>query len=576
MDTTVRLPDDLRGPIDEAVARAVGGRWASRIWARDTRLWTEDADVAAGIADRLGWLDSPIAFEDETAELTAFGETIEREGFSDALVLGMGGSSMAAEVLSLVYPDSDKGLRLHVLDSTHPDAVGAIDGSLDPQRLLRVVATKSGTTTETLALLAHQWEREEHRVGRFPHSRAGDAFVSISDPGHALAAIPHSGHFRETFLNAPDVGGRFSALTYVGLVPAALLRLDLSPLLEDARIMADLTRADADDNPALVLGATLAALARAGRDKLTFVIDPDLAPLGAWLEQLVAESTGKDGVGIVPVDGEPLGAPDVYGDDRVFVRLGPDSDAEWHQGVDARLEALVAAGHPLIDIRLDDASWVGAEFFRWEFATAVAGIGLGVNPFDEPNVAESKRYTAQVLASLAADGRMPRREPMATRGNLRLYSPPGDDGAARDGGDLAAALRAHLGRAPAGGYYQLGAYVAPTEGCTSGLRSLQSLVRDATAKATTVGYGPRFLHSTGQLHKGGPPTGCFIQLGGGGAADLPIPGRRESFGTLVQAQALGDLEALRAHGLPAIHIDLGEDVEAGFDELLAAFEEALS
>ena len=296
----------------------------------------------------------------------------------------MGGSSLAPEVLSLVYPDQETGLRVHVLDSTHPDAVAALDGSLDLQRTLRIVATKSGSTTETLAFLAHHWDGEQHRVGRFPHSKAGNAFVSISDPGAALAAIPDSGYFRETFLNPADVGGRYSALTYVGLVPAALSRLDLDPLLEDARIMAEQTRADTEDNPALVLGAAMAALARAGRDKLTFVIEPDLAPLGAWLEQLIAESTGKKGVGIVPVDGEPLGEPGVYGDDRVFVRLGPESDSDWHREVDARLAALTAAGHPLIDIRLDDASWVGAEFFRWEFATAVAGLASASTPSTSP------------------------------------------------------------------------------------------------------------------------------------------------------------------------------------------------
>jgi glucose-6-phosphate isomerase len=573
MDTTLTLPPDLEGVVEEAIARAVGGRWASRIWARDTAVWTTDPEIAALIAHRLGWLDAPTAFAAEVAELTAFADEIEREGFTDAIVLGMGGSSLAPEVLSLVYPDQETGLRVQVLDSTHPGAVAAMDASLDLTRTLRIVATKSGSTTETLAFLAHHWDGQQRRMGRIPHSKAGDAFVSISDPGAALAAIPDSGYFRETFLNPADVGGRYSALTYFGLVPAALLRLDLDPLLEDARIMAEQTRADAEENPALVLGAAMAALAWAGRDKLTLIIEPDLAPLGAWLEQLIAESTGKGGRGIVPVDGEALADPDAYGDDRVFVRLGAEADSDWHRGIDARLGALAAAGHPLIDIRLDDASWVGAEFFRWEFATAVAGAGLGVNPFDEPNVTESKRNTAAVLEDFAREGQLPVIEAAASRGPLRLHQ-RGDipDG----GGDLVAALRAHLGRVPARGYHHLGAYLPPTQELTERLRALQARLRDGTRRAATLGYGPRYLHSTGQLHKGGAPIGGFIQLVGGGATDVTIPGQRESFGILVRAQALGDLEAFAAHGLPAVSIDLGADVEAGLDELATALDKALA
>lgn len=571
MDTTLTLPAELQGTVDEAIARAVGDRWASRIWASDTSLWTDDPEVAAKIAHRLGWLYAPTFFQDEVAELTAFGEGVESVGYTDVLVCGMGGSSLAPEVLSKAYPDSEKGLAIHVLDSTDPAAVAAYDESLDPGRTLRIIATKSGGTTETQAFLAHYWQLEEHRVGRFPRSRAGNEFVSITDPGEPLKALPHSNYYRESFLNPSDVGGRYSALTYVGLVPAALLRLDLDPLLEDARIMAESTKADADDNPALVLGAAMAALARAGRDKLTFVIEPDLASLGAWLEQLIAESTGKGGVGVVPVDGEPLGAPEVYGDDRVFVRLGPASDSDWHTEVDVKLAALTAAGHPLIDIRLDDASWVAAEFFRWEFATAVAGIGLEVNPFDEPNVTESKQNTKQVLKAYANEGRLPEPEPSATRGPLRAWRQGGSVG-----GDFVSVLRELIGRAPDRGYFQIGAYIAPNESRTELLQALQADLRDGTGKATTLGYGPRFLHSTGQLHKGGAPIGCFIQLTNGHPVDIEIPGRKESFGVLVDAQAMGDFLAFGAHDLPALRIDLGDDPEAGLRELLAAFTEALA
>lgn len=570
MDTTLTLPAPLRSVVDEAVAAAVGERWASRIWARDTSLWTDDAEVAARIADRLGWLDAPTSFVHEVAELTAFAEHIEAEGFSDVLVCGMGGSSLAAQVLALVYPESDKGLRLHVLDSTDPAAVAAVDERLDPARTLRIIATKSGATTETLAFLAHHWEREVHRVGRFPLSKAGNGFVSISDPGGPLDAIPHSDNFRETFLNPADVGGRYSALTYMGLVPAALLRLDLDPLLEDARIMADRTRHDADDNPALLLGAAMAALARGGRDKLTLVIEPDLAPLGPWLEQLIAESTGKAGVGIVPVDGEVLGAPEVYGDDRTFVRLGPANDTEWHRDVDARLAALTAAGHPLIDVRLDDASWVAAEFFRWQFATAVAGIGLGVDPFDEPNIAESTENVRRVLESHARDGQLLHADPAASAGVLRAWT--------QDGGksELVALLREHIGRVADDGYFHIGAFVAPTPSRTDALRAMQVTLRGGTRTASTLGYGPRFLHSTAQLHKGGAPNGCFIQLTCGHPQDVPIPGHDETFGLLIDAQALGDFDALGGHELPALRIDLGDDVDAGLLELHDALAQALA
>ncbi len=570
MDTTLTLPASLRAGVEEVIAKAVGERWASRVWASDTSLWTDDPQIADTIAHRLGWLYAPTFFQDEAAELTAFGEAAAAEGYTDVLVCGMGGSSLAPEVLALVYPDSDKGLKVHVLDSTDPAAVAAYDEALDPARTLRIIATKSGSTTETLAFLAHFWEAEQHRVGRFPHSKAGNGFVSISDPGAPLERIRHSNYFRETFLNPADVGGCYSALTYVGLVPAALLWLDLDPLLEDARFMAESTKADADDNPALVLGSAMAALARAGRDKLTFVIEPDLAPLGAWLEQLIAESTGKDGVGIVPVDGEPLAAPEVYGNDRVFLRLGPASDSEWHADIDAKLAALTAAGHPLIDIRLDDASWVAAEFFRWEFATAIAGIGLGVNPFDEPNVSESKQSTKAVLDVFAKEGRLPEPQPSASRGSLRAWKPGG--GAM----DFVELLREHVGRAQDAGYFQIGAYIAPTEARTTMLRTLQASLRDGTAKATTLGYGPGFLHSTGQLHKGGAPSGCFIQITNGHPHDIKIPDRHESFGVLIDAQAMGDFVALGDHDLPAIRIDLGDDADAGLSELLAAFSEALT
>jgi transaldolase/glucose-6-phosphate isomerase len=567
----LRAPADLAQQVSAAIEHAISERWASRLQARDTTLWTADEGVAATISNRLGWLDAPGSFTDEIAELEAWAGGIRDSGFTHAVVGGMGGSSLAPDVLSQVLPRSAHGLRVIVLDSTDPAAVAATDAATDPESTLWIIATKSGTTTESLAFLAHAWAAIQHRVGRFPETATGDSFVAITDPGDSLAAIPHSDAFRETFLNPPDVGGRYSALTYVGLVPAALLGLDLGALLEDARAM--LARCLVDDaaNPGLALGAAMGALAKKGRDKLTFIIEPDLAPLGAWLEQLIAESTGKHGTGIVPVDGEPLGAPGVYGADRVFVRLGRPGHLIK---TDTAVAALAEAGHPVIDLPLEGGAWVAGEFVRWEVATALAGAVLGVDPFDEPNVTESKTNTREALERHHHAGAFPPEEPLASEGALRLY---GDSRLAVGAGDdITALLRAHLQRAQATGYHAVMAYVAPTQGRTETLRTVQGLLRDGTGRATTLGYGPRFLHSTGQLHKGGTPSGCFLQLVAGHPDDLAIPGRDETFGVLIDAQALGDRASLATHGLPCLRIHLSDDPDTGLTELESLLRAALA
>jgi glucose-6-phosphate isomerase len=560
-DTLLRLPADLAASVQAVLDRATAERWAARLWDRDASLWTGDPGTAAKIEHRLGWLDAPVVFADEVVELTAFGQAVAAEGRTDALVCGMGGSSLAPEVLAHVFPRSASGLRIHVLDSTDPAAVRAAEAAADPAATLKIVATKSGTTTESLAFLAYFWHREQDRVGRIPATDAGNAFVAITDPGRSLEAIPHSDVLRETFLNPEDVGGRYSALTYVGLVPGALQGLDLAEVLEDGRIAADRCRNPDRDNPGLSLGVAMGALAAVGRNKLTFAIEPDLAALGAWLEQLIAESTGKRGGGIVPVDGEALAEPSRYGPDRVFVRLGRASQAAWRAETDAALDALHGAGHPVIDITLEGGAWVGGEFFRWEFATAVAGIVLGINPFDEPNVTESKQNTVRVLEQFESTHTLPEVHTLAIPG---------------EGPPLVEALRQHLGAAEAGAYHAICAFIAPTPERTALLRSIQSRLRDGTLHATTMGYGPRFLHSTGQLHKGGPPHGSFLQLIAGHPDDLPIPGRRETFGTLIDAQALGDFQSLQAHGRPVLRLHLGDDPDAGLARLAGLLDEALA
>ena len=540
-----RLPADLEKEVAAVQARATEEDWAGRLWARDPALWTRDEETAAKIADRLGWLDLPTHFNDDVEALVAFAQGVRDEGFDAAVVCGMGGSSLAPDVLAASFPVADGAIPVRILDSTDPAAVAEATAASDPARTLYLISSKSGTTTETLAFLAHFWKAEDDIHADIPQGLAGQHFVAVTDPPPSLDAIPHSDLMREVFLNPADVGGRYSALSYVGLVPGALLGLDLRALTDAAAQMAEDCRSPSDDNPGIWLGSTLGALAKQGRDKLTLVIEPGVARLGAWIEQLVAESTGKHGVGIVPIDGETLGDPGAYGDDRVFVRISSGADAAWHSSSSAALNALAAAGHPVIDLVLDSGiSGLGAEFFRWECATAVAGIVLGINPFDEPNVTESKDNTKRVL------------EAYARTGSVTLPAPI----------DLGS-LERHLKRAKPNGFYAIQAYIAPSESCDRALREAADALRDATKLAVTTGYGPRFLHSTGQLHKGGAPIGCFIQLTAGHADDLPIPGSKESFGTLIDAQAAGDFASLETHDLPVARVDLGDDVESG----LAAF-----
>ncbi len=546
-----RLAAAHESAVADLLTRAINEDWAGRIWSRDTSVWTADDDVAKLIDNRLGWLDLPAHFGDEVETLEAFAKAVRDEGFEAALVCGMGGSSLAPDVLATSFP-AGGGIPVRILDSTDPAAVAAATAATDPARTLYLISSKSGTTTETLAYLAHFWQAEDDIHPDIPQDAAAQHFAAITDPPPSLDHIPHHDLLREVFLNPADVGGRYSALSYVGLVPAALMGLDLRQLLDAAVQMAEDTRSPSADNPGLWLGVTLGALCKAGRDKLTLVIEPGVARLGAWIEQLVAESTGKHGVGLVPVDGEVLGAPDVYPDDRVFVRISSGQDAAWHTSTDAALNALSAAGHPVIDLTVSaDIGGLGGEFFRWEFATAVVGAVLGINPFDEPNVTESKDNTKRVLEQYGRTGNVVQAAPIA-----------------------AEEVGRHLARAKENGYYAIQAYIAPSSARDAALRKIADGLRDATRHAVTVGYGPRFLHSTGQLHKGGAPIGCFIQLTATHGADLPIPGWKESFGTLIDAQSAGDFTSLESHGLPVARIDLGDDIEHGLADLAIVIKQA--
>ncbi len=591
----LRVTPDHAAALDEAVVLAREERWAERLFDRDTTLWSQDERVQVAIADRLGWLDAPEHFTSQIPALEGFGSGIRTAGFRAAVVMGMGGSSLAPEVLGQTFGVAAGGIPVHILDSTDPANVAHVLDGLDPLATLFIVASKSGTTTEPLAFQAEAWSRIEAALEAQEGDQSpGTLMAVITDPGKPWESIPHHDELREAFLNPPDVGGRYSALTYVGLVPAALLGLDLDALLSNAAAMLARSR-DPEPlrNPGLSLGLALGTLARAGRDKLTFLPDPEIESFGAWAEQLIAESTGKHSLGIVPVDLEPLGRAGVYGTDRVFVRLRlagsagrPDSDA-----LVAELESV---GQPVVHVELRSRFDLAGEFVRWEIATAIAGAVLGIDPFDQPNVEEAKEVTRRLLAAHATPaGGNGLNDPVgwADTSESDAPAPPSVPALASDGGivligdaplrltggggSVVDELIRHLDRRRPNAYLAIQAFIAPTEARTASFARIRALLRDATRCATTAGYGPRFLHSTGQLHKGGPPSGWFLQLTADHPADREILGWPYTFGQLIDAQAAGDFAAIESHDLPILRVHLGADPDAGLEMLEAALAEAL-
>ena len=547
--------EGLEAAVQERLAALAAADFSERLWAADPTLWKADDDAHQKIvANALGWLSVFEGVRDEVQGLTAFVHELRAEGYRSAVLLGMGGSSLAPEVMRAILGTRPGHLDLHVLDSTDPAAVAAGEAAVDLESTLFVVASKSGGTTETACFHAYFYERLQELAGE----HAGHHFVAITDEGTSLEKQALEQGFRAVFVNPGDIGGRYSALSFFGMVPAALMGVDLERLLDGVRAMAVACGPDvpAAQNPALRLGAAMGELALRGRDKLTLVFEPPLAPLGAWVEQLVAESTGKEGTGILPVDLEELGPAGAYGDDRVFaaVRLAGAADP----GIASALEALRDAGHPVLEHEIADVRDLGGEFLRWEIAVAAAGHVLGIDAFDQPNVQESKDITKGLLAAYAATGELPA-EPPADEGR-RLVYPVGDEG-------LPAAMREFLAQAAAGDYVALQAYVAPGQAVWDQLQGVRLQLRDGLHVATTLGYGPRYLHSTGQLHKGGPNKGLFLQLLGHDPDDVEIPGQPYSFSVLKRAQARGDLTALRAHGCRVMRVCLGDDVPAGLARL---------
>jgi glucose-6-phosphate isomerase len=520
------IPDELEPAIIERIRQAEGEEVAKRVWQKDESLW--GGPGVPEIGNRLGWLTISDKMLEHASELDEFAAELREQGFESAVLLGMGGSSLGPEVIRRSFGEIPGGLTLHVLDSTDPGFIIETERAIDLEKTIFIVSSKSGGTLETLSHMRHFYERSGER---------GDQFVAVTDPGSPLVEMARERGFRRVFEADPEIGGRYSVLSHFGMVPAALAGVNIEAMLQSAQV-AEQNCANFDsseNNSGLWLGVVMGQLALEGRDKATFAVSPPIESFGLWVEQLIAESTGKQGKGILPVAGEPIGDPGDYGDDRVFIYLRNADEPD--EELDAKIDALGRAGHPTLKLDAHGASDLGRIFFFSEFAVAVAGWALGINPFDQPNVQEAKDKTNEVLAG----GELPSPDPGDPRELLSKAAPP------------------H--------YVAIMGYVEPSDELDAAVTELREAIRAQTKATTTFGYGPRFLHSTGQLHKGGAPTGLFLQLIHDGDEDVEIPDAGYSFGHLKNAQAIGDLLTLRDHGLPAVQVRLEGDPAAAVRSL---------
>jgi transaldolase/glucose-6-phosphate isomerase len=541
-------------PARLAVQTLLAQHVIGRIWRRDGSVWTDipDGPAAKSIANRLGWLDVPTGMQPELDRVEALADEVRRDGITTVYLLGMGGSSLCAEVMRAVYGVRDGFPAMVVMDTTDEAAIAGALASLDPARTLVLVASKSGGTVEPASMERLYWAHMSAALG----AAAGRHFVAVTDPGTELAHLAEERGYRKIFLNPPDIGGRFSALSLFGLVAGALIGAPVREMLSGGADMAEGCRQENHQNAGLELGALMGAAAAAGRDKLTVVLPPSLSALGLWIEQLVAESTGKEGKGLLPVVDEPLGNPGEYGGDRCFVAISTDRDAPDA----ARLDALEAAGHPVLRLSTRIAG-LGAEFFRWEFATAIAGALLGINPFDEPNVAEAKEKTKAILASRDFGGGTP----VASANGVSVFS------SRFTGRTPAEAVRAAVASLQPPDYVSFLSYLPANPALESTVAGIRASIRARARVASTYGVGPRYLHSTGQYHKGGPNTIVAFVLTGEDETETPIPGAPFSFKQLKRAQAVGDYQTLEAHDRRTlrIHFDRGVDPVAGLRALFA-------
>jgi transaldolase/glucose-6-phosphate isomerase len=557
----------FRPIIDSALKEMKAGKIMERLWQHDHTIWKPEPDE---ITNRLGWLELPSSMKPHLTRIGDLVRKVRDDGYDSALLLGMGGSSLAPEVFRKVFGVAEGFLDLAVLDSTHPQAIKERLERIDFRKTLFLISTKSGGTVETLSLMKFFYNRALNVIGE---KNTGKHFAAITDPGSSLERVGGELAFREVFLNDPNIGGRYSALSFFGLVPAALIGVDIGEILERAGIMADACHRS-DDNPAADLGVAMGEMAAKGRDKLTLVLSESIAPLGSWIEQLIAESTGKEGKGILPVIEDRPGGPELYSDDRLFVEISLKDDLKNEQ----KLQALSRNGHPVVNLQLEDIYDLGREFFRWEMATAIAGWRLGINAFDQPNVEAAKVQARKMIEAYKAEGRLEQSSPALVENGTRVFS----DLTGKTAGEILLKFLDFANQTTSADrpYVALQAYLNPSEQLDEALLDLKARIQKRSRLAVTSGYGPRFLHSTGQLHKGDGGHGLFIQFTDDVSDDSPIPdeaGKEDSsvdFGTLITAQALGDARALTDAGRKVLRFDLGKDVVGGLKKLTDALEES--
>ncbi len=558
------LPEPLQKQVAETVSDWGTGK-IRRLWQRDASLWTN--------SDETQWLDWMDIVEKQIAakgDFQKFADEARKENFRDILLLGMGGSSLCPEVLEKTFGHIHGSPRLHVLDSDDPAQVKTFEDKVDLAKTLFIVSSKSGSTLEPNIFKQYFFERTKQTVGA---DKAGSRWIAVTDPGSKLDKEAQADKFRHIFHGVPGIGGRYSALSNFGIVPAAAMGIDVAKFLDRAAEMVQACKSEsAESNPGVVLGAILGTAAKAGRDKITIVASPAIYDVGAWLEQLIAESTGKQGHGIIPVDREELTAPPGYNSDRVFAYLrfepAPDANQDLH------VAALEKAGQPVIRIAVNDPYDVSQEFFRWEIATAVAGSIIGINAFNQPDVEASKIETRKLTSEYEQSGSLPSEAPFFEQGRFQLFADP-KNAAAMSSGNLADRLKTHLDRIKPGDYFAILGYIEMNASHEARLQEIRHAVRDAKQVATCLGFGPRFLHSTGQAYKGGPNSGVFLQITCDDAKDIAIPGAKYTFGVVKAAQARGDFQVLADRGRRALRVHLGKNVETGLSLLLNIVADAL-